>query len=1036
MRSHVLFDASFYRSQVHDLAWDDSAWEHYVEIGAARGIRPSPYFDVPWYRLLNPDLDEFGGNVVEHYERIGGKGHREPHPLFRSHWYWEKYLAGTAAAEHDPLVHYAEIGWKLGHQPHPLFWTDWYAGRYLADRMAGIDPFFHYVTEGASTHQPNPLFEPQIYRDSVAEPGRIAPDPISHYAHVGWREGTAVHPLFDADHFLRQLGLELESLDVSPLEYFLTRKHEADPHLLFSNSHYRKQLRCSGVSCDDQVPLLVYLERGWADLVDPHPLFSKSYYYEHSPDVQEHRIDALKHYVMDGWHQRRPVHPLFNVQFYCEAVGRKDIRPLEHYLTEGSQQGIAVRGVEIADTAPRSLPSSRVVVDVSTTSAWDANAGAGRRIGVFVHAFYPELIADVLERTNHIPGETTLYISTDSTAKASQIRAVCELASKHQFEIRVMVNRGRDIAPWLVGFADRLRQVDYGLHLHTKRSKHYSKQFSAWRTMLFDSNAGSEELVRNILSLLDREKIGMVAPDHFYPIRSLIQWGGNFEVSRALIRLMGEDIDREEVLDFPSGSMFWFKTDALRPLLDLDLSLHHFDAEAGQVDGTLAHAIERTLFTIGAIAGYEYVITNSVSHSAEPPEFPSNLYHPTRAGRGVEGDHFPETTNFVARPSTVPKPRFNLLIPTVDRAVGYAGVSSALDVYEAVRAELGSEFDGRMIATDVSPGNQFAPPKGYAVRNIVEADVVDQDSVTDAAVRYRAPIFIRENDFFMATAWWTAHNAFDLTDQQARMFGGDPHRITYLIQDNENGFYPWSTKYVMCDGTYRAPERTIPVFNTELLFEDFKSRGYFNDGIVYQPGINRGFLRQVVPGKAKEKIVLLYGRPHAERNCLPFLDMVVETLVRENPTFWADWRFCAIGEDFERSELRGRRIEILGRLSLDEYAELSSRSALAISLMVSPHPSYPPLEMAEAGVRVLANTYDEKDLSELHENITSFDRFHVPSVAQKLTALAENWLVSPQSGWEAKARVGWFFGGHSNLQEVASKVAEEVRNEYRRSQES
>ena len=56
-------------------------------------------------------------------------------------------------------------------------------------------------------------------------------------------------------------------------------------------------------------------------------------------------------------------------------------------------------------------------------------------------------------------------------------------------------------------------------------------------------------------------------------------------------------------------------------------------------------------------------------------------------------------------------------------------------------------------------------------------------------------------------------------------------------------------------------------------------------------------------------------------------------------------------------------MEIGGKASLDEYADHLNRAAVGVSLMVSPHPSYPPLEMAEAGVLAITNNYGSKDLS-------------------------------------------------------------------------
>ena len=59
----------------------------------------------------------------------------------------------------------------------------------------------------------------------------------------------------------------------------------------------------------------------------------------------------------------------------------------------------------------------------------------------------------------------------------------------------------------------------------------------------------------------------------------------------------------------------------------------------------------------------------------------------------------------------------------------------------------------------------------------------------------------------------------------------------------------------------------------------------------------------------------------------------------------------------------GLSLHGLGKLSLAEYAAVLARMDLGISLMFSPHPSYPPLEMAAAGVRVLTNRWPGKEPS-------------------------------------------------------------------------
>ncbi len=49
--------------------------------------------------------------------------------------------------------------------------------------------------------------------------------------------------------------------------------------------------------------------------------------------------------------------------------------------------------------------------------------------------------------------------------------------------------------------------------------------------------------------------------------------------------------------------MFWGKTEAIRPLLDLNLKFSDFVAESGQRNGELEHAIERMIGVVANAQG-------------------------------------------------------------------------------------------------------------------------------------------------------------------------------------------------------------------------------------------------------------------------------------------------------------------------------------------------------------------------------------------------------------------------------------------------
>lgn len=70
-------------------------------------------------------------------------------------------------------------------------------------------------------------------------------------------------------------------------------------------------------------------------------------------------------------------------------------------------------------------------------------------------------------------------------------------------------------------------------------------------------------------------------------------WGANERNVGALLAQIGLPPADTGSDTFVADSMFWVRLSALRPLLDAHLLPSLFEPEAGQVDGTQAHAIER-----------------------------------------------------------------------------------------------------------------------------------------------------------------------------------------------------------------------------------------------------------------------------------------------------------------------------------------------------------------------------------------------------------------------------------------------------------
>ena len=229
------------------------------------------------------------------------------------------------------------------------------------------------------------------------------------------------------------------------------------------------------------------------------------------------------------------------------------------------------------------------------------------RVGVICHLYYTEVAREVLFYLRNLPLPADLFLSTDTPAKQAELQATFAAWDNGAVEVRVTPNRGRDIAPKLVGFADVYGRYDLVLHLHSKMSAH-AAFLEPWRSYLLETLLGSPQIARSVLDAFARlPDLGMVAPQHYGAIRRWLGWNGNFDAAKAIASRMGLTLLRRRALDFPSGSMFWARPAALQPLLDLHLSFDDFPLESKQEDHTPAHAIERLFFYSCERSGHSWL---------------------------------------------------------------------------------------------------------------------------------------------------------------------------------------------------------------------------------------------------------------------------------------------------------------------------------------------------------------------------------------------------------------------------------------------
>lgn len=332
--------------------------------------------------------------------------------------------------------------------------------------------------------------------------------------------------------------------------------------------------------------------------------------------------------------------------------------------------------------------------------------------------------------------------------------------------------------------------------------------------------------------------------------------------------------------------------------------------------------------------------------------------------------------------------RLNLVLPSINKQHYFGGIHTAVLIYR----ELCQHFPvSRILLVDSAPDEEALSRFHDHVLVPSEQTSTASRQIVPISDRYQKTVPVAGEDIWVATAWWTAYAAQRLSAWQGEN-GGIDRPMVYLIQDFEPGFYAWSSQYALSLSTYR-PGLDIGIFNTALLADFFEQHALrYAKRSVFEPVLHDGLrpaLQRVCDSTApRERRMVVYARPGTPRNAFELICEGLRLWGWKDPRA-AHWEVVAPGELQADLDLGPFALKALGKLDIDAYAQLLSTSAIGLSLMVSPHPSYPPLEMAAFGMDVLTNRYDNKRLDETVANIHSLESMTPEAICVGLSALVD-----------------------------------------------
>lgn len=208
------------------------------------------------------------------------------------------------------------------------------------------------------------------------------------------------------------------------------------------------------------------------------------------------------------------------------------------------------------------------------------------KIAVIIHLYYKSCWNEICFYLSNIKEPVDLFVSLSADVDKDLENSIVESFNATVYRLP---NVGRDIAP----FVHIYNQIDKNQYkaickVHSKKSKHRIDG-TLWRHYLFGRLLGSSQRIETSIKLLNNNLIGIVSP-LFHKLCLKKNINNNKVLLSRLISSHGDSFENSS-FSYVGGSMFWFYPPIFTSLQSIDIT--SFEQENGQLDGTLAHAIER-----------------------------------------------------------------------------------------------------------------------------------------------------------------------------------------------------------------------------------------------------------------------------------------------------------------------------------------------------------------------------------------------------------------------------------------------------------
>ena len=310
---------------------------------------------------------------------------------------------------------------------------------------------------------------------------------------------------------------------------------------------------------------------------------------------------------------------MHDFEAYLNDTAGEPVRELYAYLRDHTDYPLELIWKNMIRTMhpydfTRNLGLTRLIPERVQDEACAAAVRKNRRIALCMHLYFMDMLPQSCAFAANMPPETDVFISTNTPEKKQQIEEAFRTLPLYAVTVKVVENRGRDVAAFLCDLAPQIREYDYACFMHDKKAIQ-TKPGSVGASFGYVCNENickNADYVLNVLTEFEKDPyLGLLCPP--FPTHGVYfmnmcsnGWGPNFDNTKALMKKLGIDrpISGEKMPIAPFGSVFWFRVKALAPLFDHGWQHEDFPPEPLPQDGTISHAIERIYPFVAQGAGY------------------------------------------------------------------------------------------------------------------------------------------------------------------------------------------------------------------------------------------------------------------------------------------------------------------------------------------------------------------------------------------------------------------------------------------------